>query len=70
LGLGLCFLQDTFGFITLSEENYYLSVAPVAINWWAVLFLNVGTLLITVLALIIPSYLITRISPVKAIRFK
>jgi lipoprotein-releasing system permease protein len=70
LGLGLCFLQDTFGFITLSEENYYLSVAPVAINWWAVLLLNVGTLLITVLALIIPSYLITRISPVKAIRFK
>ncbi|MCB0651146.1 MAG: ABC transporter permease [Saprospiraceae bacterium] len=70
LGLGLCFLQDTFGFIKLSEENYYLSVAPVDINWLAVLFLNAGTLVVTVLALIIPSYLITRISPVKAIRFK
>ncbi len=70
LGLGLCFLQDTFEFIKLSEENYYLSVAPIHINWWAVLLLNIGTLLITVLALIVPSYLVTRISPVKAIRFK
>ncbi len=70
LGLGLCFLQDTFEFIKLSEENYYLSVAPIHINWWAVLLLNLGTLFITVMALVIPSYLITRISPVKAIRFK
>jgi len=69
-GLGFCYLQDTFHFITLSEENYYLSVAPIEIRWGVVLLLNVGTLLITVLALVIPSYLVTRISPVKAIRFK
>ncbi len=70
LGLSLCWVQDTFELITLDETNYYLSVAPVQINWWTVLFLNLGTLAVTLLFLIIPSYLVTRIDPVKAIRFK
>lgn len=70
LGLSLCFLQKQFGFIRLSEADYYLSVAPVDISWWAVLMLNIGTLLITLFFLVLPSYLVTRISPVKAIRFK
>ncbi len=69
-GLGLCWIQDTFGLITLDEKNYYLSVAPVKIQWGTVLLLNVGTLLITLLFLIIPSYLVSRIDPVKALRFK
>jgi len=70
IGIGLCLLQDTFEFIRLDEENYYLSVAPIALNWWTILLLNLGTLLITLVFLILPSYLVTRISPVKAIRFK
>lgn len=70
IGLLLCYLQDKFKFVTLSEEDYYLSYAPIEINWWVVLAINVGTLFITILFLIIPSYLVTRISPVKAIRFK
>lgn len=70
IGLLICFLQDKFKFITLSEEDYYLSYAPIEINWWIVIALNLGTLLITLLFLIIPSYMVTRISPVKAIRFK
>ncbi len=70
IGIGLCWLQDRFGFIQLDEANYYLSVAPVEINLWTILLLNVGTLLITLLFLIIPSYLVSKISPVKAIRFK
>lgn len=70
IGIGLCVLQDTFEFIRLDEENYYLSVAPIELNWWSILLLNLGTLLITLFFLIIPSYLVTRISPVKAIRFK
>lgn len=70
VGLGLCWLQDTFSLITLDEESYYLAVAPVHVNWWVVLALNVGTLLVTLLFLVIPSYLVTRIDPVKAIRFK
>lgn len=70
LGLGLCWLQDTFEFITLDETNYYLSVAPIRIKWWTVLLLNIGTMLVTLLFLVIPSYLVTRIDPVRAIRFK
>ncbi len=70
LGLLLCFLQDRFGIVQLDEANYYLSTAPIAIDWWVILLLNLGTLLVTLLFLIIPSYLITRISPVRSIRFK
>lgn len=69
IGLSLCFLQDHFGIIKLSEENYYLSVAPIEINFWSVLLINLGTLFITLLFLVVPSYLVTSISPVKAIRF-
>jgi len=70
IGIGLCWLQDRFGFIQLDEANYYLSVAPVDINGWTILLLNVGTLIITLVFLVIPSYLVSTISPVKAIRFK
>ncbi len=69
-GLSFCFLQEKFGLIQLSEENYYLSVAPVRLNLFTVLALNAGTLVVTLLFLILPSWLVTRISPVKAIRFK
>jgi len=70
LGLGLCWLQKRFGFITLDEENYYLAVAPVRVVWSDVLLLNLGTFLITLAFLIVPSLLVTRIDPVKALRFK
>jgi len=70
LGLGLCWLQQTFGFVRLDEASYYLAVAPINLNWWMVLALNAGTLLVTLLFLIVPSYLVTRVDPVKAIRFK
>ena len=70
IGLGLCYLQEQFEIIKLSEENYYLSVAPVEVDFWPVLFINLGTLLITLVFLVLPSYLVTTINPVKAIRFK
>lgn len=70
IGLGLCWLQDTFELIRLDEASYYLPVAPVHINFWTILWLNLGTLLITLFFLVIPSYLVTRIDPVKSIRFK
>lgn len=69
-GIGLCLLQQHFHFITLPQESYYLSYAPVAINWSWILFLNTGTVFTTIVLLIIPSMLVSRISPVKAIRFE
>ncbi len=70
IGLGFCWLQDRFGFITLDETNYYLSEAPIFINPMTIILLNVGTLALTLVFLIVPSWLVTRIEPVKAIRFK
>ena len=69
-GVGFSWLQKKFGLIQLSEENYYLSVAPIELNFFTVLVLNIGALIIILAFLTIPSWLVTRISPVKAIRFK
>jgi lipoprotein-releasing system permease protein len=70
IGLGFCFLQSKFKFITLNEADYYLAYAPVSINWWVLIGINIGTLLITLLFLIIPSLAASTISPLRAIQFK
>jgi len=70
IGISICMTQDYFEIIKLSEADYYLSYAPIEFNWLSILGLNLGTLIITLIFLIIPSYLVTRISPVEAIRFK
>jgi lipoprotein-releasing system permease protein len=70
IGIGLCLAQRYFEFIKLDEEAYYVAVAPVVLNFTTILWLNLGTLFITLLVLLIPSLLVARISPVKAIRFK
>jgi lipoprotein-releasing system permease protein len=63
------FIQDRWGVVTLNPENYYVTVAPVLVDFPFLLLINLGTLLICLLVLIVPSYLITRISPISAIRF-
>ncbi len=70
IGLGFCFLQDKFHFITMKEADYYLSYAPIRIEWLSVVGINIGTLLLTLLFLLLPSMVIARVSPVKAITFK
>ncbi len=69
IGLLLCFLQKEFEFIKLREEDYYLAVAPIDVNFWLILGINIGTLIISVLFLVLPSYFVSRISPTEAIRF-
>jgi lipoprotein-releasing system permease protein len=70
IGLGILFIQKYFGVVKLRPENYYVSVAPVTLDVVAILIINVGTILICLALLLIPSYIITKISPVKAIRFE
>ena len=70
IGLGLCWLEQQFKFIHLSEVDYYLSYAPIQFDFWTILILNIGTLIITTLFLILPTFMVLSISPVKAIRFK
>lgn len=69
MGLALCFLQKHFGFIRLPEESYYISIAPIEIDLMTIAFLNIGTLLVCIVTLVIPSYLVSKINPIKAIRF-
>ena len=70
IGLGLAWIQKTYGIVTLDEESYYLAVAPIKVDWLTISALNVGTFVVTLLFLVLPSYLVTKIDPVKAIRFK
>jgi lipoprotein-releasing system permease protein len=70
LGLGMGMLQQYFGLLKLPEDLYYVSVAPIELDWEQILFLNGLTLAITLIFLLLPSYLVSTISPVKAIQFK
>ncbi|HJP62684.1 MAG TPA: FtsX-like permease family protein [Mucilaginibacter sp.] len=69
-GLGISLFQSQTHFFKLDEASYYMKFVPIQIKFWDMIGLNSGTLVICVLVLIIPSMLVTRISPVKAIRFK
>ncbi len=69
IGIGLLLSQKYFGFVKLDPENYYVSEAPVHLSFSAVLILNIGTLLLCLLMLLVPSYIVSKISPVKAIKF-
>jgi lipoprotein-releasing system permease protein len=70
LGLGLAFLQEYTHLFKLDQTNYYLAYVPVEVHFTDVLLLNIATIVICTLVLIIPSMLVSRISPLKAIRFK
>lgn len=70
LGLGLAYFQQYSHVFKLEQTNYYLSYVPIEIHFIDVLLLNVATIVICALVLLIPSLLVSRISPLKAIRFK
>ncbi|MCB9426102.1 MAG: ABC transporter permease [Flavobacteriales bacterium] len=69
IGLGLLFIQHQWGIIKLEPKDYYVNQAQVYIEWWQVILLNSCTLLICLLVLLVPSYIISKIAPSKAIRF-
>ena len=69
LALGLLWLQQTTGFVRLQEEAYYMETAVVKINWWQVAMVIAGTFLLSILVLLIPSFIVRKIQPIKAIKF-
>jgi lipoprotein-releasing system permease protein len=69
LGLGILAFQYFTGFFTLNAAVYSLDTVPVDFNLLHILYINLLTILVCFLILIIPSYLVTKIDPVKAIRF-
>ena len=70
IGIGVLLLQKYFGIIQLNPENYYVNQAPVYFNLSYILLLNLLTVVVCFLVLLIPSYIITKISPIKAIRYE
>ncbi|MEO6903645.1 MAG: FtsX-like permease family protein [Bacteroidia bacterium] len=69
IGLSIAFFQYHFGVFKLDQATYYVSVIPIEISWLQILLLNIGTLVCCLLMLIIPSFIVSKITPVKSIRF-
>lgn len=71
IGLGLIWLQHRFRFLKFpNSEEYYIDYIPVEIGGFSIVAVNVGVLLLCLLMLVLPSYIITKITPVKAIKFE
>lgn len=69
IAIGIIIIQQQFGIVKLNPESYYVNVAPLYLDWLYILLLNLGTAIVAFLVLLIPSYIVTKISPVKAMRF-
>jgi lipoprotein-releasing system permease protein len=69
LGLGLCYLQFQFKIIKLNAHDYYMSYVPVAWVWPVVIFLNVLVFVVVTFILLLPTAVVSRIQPIKTIRF-
>jgi lipoprotein-releasing system permease protein len=69
IALLFCYGQDRFKFIPLDPENYYMDAVPIYWNITAIVLLNVITLVLTLLSILIPTLMVTRIKPVTAIKF-
>jgi len=69
-GIGLLLVQKYFGIIKLDPVTYYVDSAPVLLDPGIILLLNLGVFILCLVMLILPSYIITRINPVKTIRFE
>ena len=69
VGLLLILLQKYFGWVRLNPETYYLDVVPVELNIGWIVGINVASLIVTMLALVLPGFLVSRVQPAKAIQF-
>ncbi|MCC6816898.1 MAG: ABC transporter permease [Saprospiraceae bacterium] len=70
IGIGLCILQKQFKFIKLNEADYYLDHAPISLNPNLFILVNLVFFIVIGLSLLLPSYYVSRIDPVKAIKFR
>ncbi len=70
IALAFCLLQKYFHIIRLNPSVYYLSSVPIDMNIWYIILLNVGTLIISILMMVGPSFLVSKITPAKSIRFE
>jgi lipoprotein-releasing system permease protein len=69
IGIAIIMIQKMFNIIKLNPATYYVDVVPVNFNIIHIFLLNLGSILVTTLMLVVPSYLVSKISPDKSIRF-
>jgi lipoprotein-releasing system permease protein len=69
IGIGLCLIQEYLKPLTLDPKVYYLNAVPIELNMGVIVALNMLTLLVCLVAMLLPSYLITKIQPSKSIKF-
>jgi lipoprotein-releasing system permease protein len=69
LGIGICLLQKYFHIITLDEETYFVSYAPIYFDWLYIIFISILVFAIAMLTLLLPTFLISSIKPSKVLRF-
>lgn len=69
LGIGLCLMQQYTGIVKLDAQTYYVSEVPVELSIPIIVLLNIGTLIVSMMVLILPSFFISHISPVKSMKF-
>jgi len=70
VAFALILLQKYTGFVTLDPEVYYVEAVPVMVNWLWVALIDIGTFVISALAMIVPSFVVSNITPAKSIRFE
>lgn len=69
-GLSLCWLQSHYGLIKLSQETYYISQVPIYLNWKYVAVLNAGAFAVSMLMLILPSFITSRVKPAVTLKYE
>jgi lipoprotein-releasing system permease protein len=68
LGLGLLALQDSIGLITLDPTSYYVTTVPVTFDLPMILAVNIGTFVVCLFMLVIPSFIISKVTPIRTLR--
>ncbi len=70
IGLSLLAIQKYTGIITLNPDTYYVKQAPLYMEWYQIAFLNIGTLILCLIMLLLPSLIVSRINPIKTIKWE
>ncbi len=69
IGIGLCLIQFYFKIAKLDSETYYVDYVAIQFNWWYLVFLNIGTFVVCLLMLILPTLILSRLTPIKTLKF-
>jgi len=69
VGIGMCLIQYYFGLVKLDSSTYYVDQVAVDLNWMSYVMLNLGTTGVCLLMLLLPTLILTKITPIKTLRF-